>query len=93
MTAARLRLRSADARVDLIGSDALPAAVLARLRGVMGQLQVGGSDEGEGEPDRVVHVTLDDVLRVDRRPLPDDPDLAAAAVVAALDRALLASTR
>jgi hypothetical protein len=88
-----LRLRSANARVDLVGSDALPAAVLSRLRGVMGQLEVGPSGEVEDEPDRAVRVTDDDVLRLDRNPLPDDPDLAAAALVAALDRALLASTR
>ena len=88
-----LRLRSANARVDLVGSDVLPAAVMSRLRGVMGQLEVRTSDEVEDVPDRAVHVTSDDVLRLDRGPLPDDPDLAAAVVVAAVDRALLASTR
>lgn len=88
-----LRLRSANARVDVVGSDALPAAVMARLRGVMGQLQVSASDQVEDVPDRAVHVTSDDVLRLAGRPLPEDPDLAAAAIVAAVDRALLASTR
>jgi hypothetical protein len=86
-----LRLRSANARVDLVGSDALPAAVMSRLRGVMGQLEVNADDEDR--PDRVVHVTGDDVPRLDHRPLPEDPDLAAAALVGALDRALLAGTR
>ena len=88
-----LRLRSANARVDLVGSEALPAAVMSRLRGVMGQLEVGASPAVGDVPDQAVHVTSHDGLRLDRSPLPDDPDLAAAAVVAALDRALLASTR
>lgn len=86
-----LRLRSANARVDLVGSDLLAAPVMSRLRGVMGQLEVSAFDE-DG-PDRGVHVTSDDGLRLDGRALPDDPDLGAAALVAALDRALLASTR
>ena len=88
-----LRLRSANARVDLVGSEALPAAVMSRLRGVMGQLEVGASPAVGDVPDQTLHVSTDDGLRLDRSPLPDDPDLAAAAVVAALDRALLASTR
>jgi hypothetical protein len=88
-----LRLRSANARVDLVGVDILPGTVTTRIHGVLGQLEVTSADAGNDPADRATRVTIrGGVPHMEGTALPVDPDLAAAAVVAALDRALLATT-
>jgi hypothetical protein len=88
-----LRLLSAHVRVDLDGLEALPAAVTSRIRGTLGQLEVMASGPRAGIPDLTLRVTAPDgVPCLGSTPVPADPDLAAAVVVAALDRALLAAT-
>jgi hypothetical protein len=89
-----LRLLSARVRVDLVGVECLPATVTERVRGVLAQLVVtaSGSDGGRS-PRRTVSITNhEDIPHLGHTPLPEDPDFAAAAIVAALDRALLAAT-
>jgi hypothetical protein len=89
-----LRLLSAHVTVDLVGVECLPAAVIERVRGVLDQLVVARSDsDSEGCPDRRIFLTDNgDVVHIGSTPLPAGPDRAAAAVVAALDRELLATT-
>lgn len=88
-----LCLLSARVRVDLVGVERLPATIAERVRGVLDQMEVtSGSDDG-GSRRRTLSIThLQDGLHLGQTPLPEDPDLAAAAIVAALDRAVLAAT-
>jgi hypothetical protein len=91
VTAKALRLLGAHARVDLAGYDALPEAVAVRLVGVLGQLEAPAADRRAADH-RLEVTSRDGAPYLDGTPLPDDPDLAAAVLVSALDRALLAAT-
>lgn len=88
-----VRLYSAGVRADLVGLDLLPAEVTSRVRGVLSQLAADGPSSDAAIPRVTTRVTGPrDAPHLDGARLPDDPDRAAAMVVAAVDRAVLAAT-